>query len=70
MTVVAFSSSAALHWRWRIVDYSGETIAESDETFGTIAAAVAAGQRHLGSLNRIDRSVPRSPYRSTWSSRR
>jgi hypothetical protein len=65
MTVVAFSTSAAADWRWRIVDYAGETMAESAESFGTIAAAVTAGERHLGSLDRIDRSPRRVSYRTT-----
>jgi hypothetical protein len=70
VTVVAFSTPAVRDWRWRIVDYAGDTIAESDQTFGTIAAAVTAGERHLGSMNVIDRSVRRSPYQSASSRRR
>jgi hypothetical protein len=65
MTVIAFSTATAPDWRWRIVNYAGETIAESPETFGTIAAAVTAGTSHLSSLHLTDLSVPRSPYRAS-----
>lgn len=65
MTVVAFSTAAARDWRWRIVNYARETIAESPGTFGTIAAAMTAGETHLRSLHLTDLSVPRSPYRTS-----
>lgn len=57
MQVVAFSTPTRPDWRWRIVNYAGEMIEESHEVFPTIAAAVAAGSRHLGRMNVTDRSV-------------
>jgi hypothetical protein len=70
MNVVAFSSPASPQWRWRVVNYNGETVAESSSTFSTIAAAVSAGHQHLRAMNLDDRSVPASPYRSTTYLRR
>jgi hypothetical protein len=57
MQVVAFSTPTRPDWRWRIVNYAGEMIEESHEAFPTIAAAVAAGTRHLGRMNVVDTSV-------------
>jgi hypothetical protein len=36
MQVVAFSTPASPTWRWRIVDYAGQTVEESRETFTSI----------------------------------
>jgi hypothetical protein len=65
MNVLAFCSPASPQWRWRLVNYSGETVAESSNTFFTIAAAITAGRQHLSEMNLDDRFVPASPYRST-----
>jgi hypothetical protein len=70
MNVLAFSSPASPAWRWRIVDYAGQTVVESSETFPTIAAAVSAGHQHLGAMNLEDRFIASSPYRSTTYLRR
>ena len=68
MQVGAFSTPGKPHWRWRIVNYAGETIEESPASFATIALAMADGRKRLGQLD-ADRSVPRGPYRSTFHSR-
>ena len=66
MQVVAFSITVASpSWRWRIVNYGGEIIEESRETFPTIAAAVARGAKRLTEMNIVDRSEPVRAYRST-----
>lgn len=65
MRVIAFSTPARPAWRWRIVSYSGDLVEESQETFPTIAGAVARGARRLSEMNVVDRSVPATPYRST-----
>ncbi len=65
MQVVAISTPAQPEWRWRIVNYAGEVIEESSETFRTIATAVAKGTARLGALHLVDRSVPPRAYRST-----
>jgi hypothetical protein len=70
MNVVAFSSPSSPEWRWRVVNYNGETVAESSMTFPTIAGAVSAGHQHLRTMNVDDRFVPTSPYRSTTYLRR
>jgi hypothetical protein len=59
VNVLAYSSPASPAWRWRIVDYAGETVAESSVTFTTIADAVTAGREHLS------RMILDAPYRST-----
>ena len=43
MQVTAISTPRYPEWRWRITNYGGETIEESQRGFPTIAAAVAAG---------------------------
>ena len=65
MQVIAFSTPTRPEWRWRIVDYAGETVEESTSVFSTIAAAVGAGSEHLQKLDTVDRSVRVNPYRRT-----
>jgi hypothetical protein len=62
--VTAFSTPKRPDWRWRIVNYAGETIEESRDVFPTIAAAVARGTEHMSRLN-VDRSAPARAWRST-----
>jgi hypothetical protein len=63
--VLAFSTPQAPLWRWRIVNYAGELIEESRETFPTIGRAIEAGSKRLGALNIVDKSTPYQPHRST-----
>jgi hypothetical protein len=65
MQVAAFSTPTSPDWRWRIVNYAGEIIEESRETFPTIATAVANGTRRLVQMNVVDRSVALRTHRST-----
>ncbi len=65
MQVTAFSTPRQPDWRWRIVNYAGETIEESRRTFPTIALAVEDGKRRLKGMG-ADESTPAVPYgRST-----
>lgn len=68
MQVVAFSAPPDPRWRWRIVDYEGQLLEESGETFPTIASAVEQGARRLRSMEVADRPVPPS-YRSAYRRR-
>jgi len=52
-------------WRWRIVNYAGEVVEESRETFPTIASAVEQGSKRLKQMDAVDNSVPFHPHRST-----
>jgi hypothetical protein len=70
MRVAAFNTSKDADWRWRIVNYAGETIAESRGRFPSIGAAVASGEKRLAAMNVIDRSEPVSWRRSTSHLRR
>ena len=66
MHVMAFSTPARPDWRWRIVNNAGDVIEESKTTFGTIATAVADGNRRLNQMDLTDRSVRARPFgRST-----
>ena len=65
MQVTAFSTPADPTWRWRIVNFAGETIAESRDRFPTIAAAVAKGTKHLIELHLVDNSTPVRYHRSS-----
>ena len=51
MQVTAFSTPASPEWRWRICDYAGAMVEESQGGFPTIAAAVATEMERLGQLN-------------------
>jgi hypothetical protein len=68
MQVGAFTSPGESDWRWRIVNYAGETIEESRRSFATIALATAEGRKRLLQLG-VDHSVPRGPYRSAHHTR-
>jgi len=57
--------AAESRWRWRIVNYAGEVIEESSETFVTIASAVAQGTKRLTQMNVVDNSQPVRTFRST-----
>ena len=52
-------------WRWRIVNYAGEIVEESRETFGTIGSAVEHGSKRLAQMDGVDNSVPYGHWRST-----
>jgi hypothetical protein len=66
MQVVAFSTPLRPDWRWRIVNYAGEMVEESRETFPSIATAVTEGTRRMQELDVQDMSVrSRTFYRST-----
>jgi hypothetical protein len=64
MQVAAFSSPGHPDWRWRIINYAGETVEESRRTYQTIALAVDEGTKRLKEMP-PDRSVPQVGYRST-----
>jgi hypothetical protein len=70
MQVTAFNTSKNDDWRWRIVNYAGDTIAESRERFPSISAAVAQGEKKLAAMNVVDRSEPLNWRRSTSHLRR
>jgi hypothetical protein len=64
--VLAFSTPVRPEWRWRIVNYKGEMVEESYETFRSIAMAVTEGMRRMDELNVKDlaertRTFARSP---------
>jgi hypothetical protein len=67
VNVVAFSTPHDKDWRWRIVDYGGETVEESSTSFSTIALATAAGTERM--QLRRDRDRP-PPARAPWHRRR
>ncbi len=65
MNVAAFNTPEDSAWRWRIVNYAGDTIAESPDGFPSIAEALAHGARRLAAMNVVDHSRPTSWRRST-----
>lgn len=67
MPVTAISTPRHPEWRWRISDYAGTTLEESEGSFASIAAAVAAGRRRLrtiGPLEGADVAAGRRHYSS------
>jgi hypothetical protein len=65
MVVAAFNTPNNPAWRWRIVNYAGETIEESRDSFPSIGAALAQGAQTLAAMNVVDRSQPANWRRST-----
>jgi len=65
MVVAAFNTPNNPAWRWRIVNYAGETIEESRDGFPSIGAALAQGAQTLAAMNVVDRSQPANWRRST-----
>jgi hypothetical protein len=66
VNVVAFSSPRYPDWRWRIVNYAGETVEESHASFPTIKRALAEGNQRMEDMNLVDRSTRPGYYvRST-----
>jgi hypothetical protein len=63
LQVTAFAKPHDSRWRWRIVNYAGDVIEESSDTFPTITTAVASGTERLAMLNVVDRSEPARPWR-------
>jgi hypothetical protein len=51
MQVLAFCTPERPQWRWRIVNYAGEMVEESYETFLSIETAVTDGQRRMNELD-------------------
>lgn len=66
MLVAAFNTPKDPAWRWRIVNYAGETVAESADGFPSIGAALEDGGKRLVAMNVVDRSQPVS--RRRWTS--
>jgi hypothetical protein len=54
MQVVAISSPRNPEWHWRIMNYGGDIVEESQAGFPSIAAAVAAGKERLMSMDRLE----------------
>ena len=65
MDVVAISIPTENGWRWRIVDYAGEVVEQSRDTFATIAAALASGAGRLPAIDVAPPTVARTWRRST-----
>jgi hypothetical protein len=65
MNVAAFNTPRDPAWRWRIVNYAGETIEESRDGFPSIGAALARGAEKLAAMNVVDHSQPANWRRST-----
>jgi hypothetical protein len=66
MNVIAICTPGRPDWRWRIVDYHGETVEESYTSLPTIAEAVAAGNERL--RQHPDRDAP--IRRAHWGGQR
>ena len=67
MQVMAFNTPSRPDWRWRIVDYSGQMVEESYQTFPSIANAVTDGNRRVNEL--VARDLP-DRFRSSVPSHR
>lgn len=64
MHIVAISTPSSAGWRWRILDYSGQMVEESDGTFGSIEMAIAHGAERMRS--RDEAASGNSASASSW----
>lgn len=69
MHVYAVCTTPNKGWRWRIMNYAGEVLEESRDTFATIATAVAHGSARLSKMKLVDRSVRPSTHQLRLSRR-
>jgi hypothetical protein len=67
MNVVAISTPSSVGWRWRIVDYSGQMVEESDGTFGSIESAITHGVERMRA--RDERHSANTASASSWGRR-
>ncbi|MGH7279385.1 MAG: hypothetical protein ACREJG_11955 [Candidatus Rokuibacteriota bacterium] len=67
MQVIAFKTPSYPDWRWRIVNYAGEMVEESSQTFPSIGSAVADGTRRMREVGDEDLSTRPSGYHRTTS---
>lgn len=51
MEVSAFNTPRDPAWRWRIVNYAGDVIAESGQGFASIHSALLQGKDRLAAMN-------------------
>ena len=68
MQVVAVMTPSRPEWRWRIVNYAGEILEESHETFRSIAAAVSEGGQRLREINGPPPVATRASADAPWTS--
>ncbi len=66
MQITAFNTPQDPSWRWRIVNYAGEVVAESPRGFASIHAALAHGKPQLAKMD-VDESVAVKPV--NWRAR-
>jgi hypothetical protein len=66
MNVVAISTPSSVGWRWRIVDYSGQMVEESDGTFASIEIAITHGVERMRARDDQDSANSASPSSSRW----
>ena len=65
MQVVAFSTPSCPEWRWRLVNYAGDVVEESSQTFTSIARAITVGTLRMNDLAEDDTRRPTTYFRST-----
>lgn len=63
MQVAAVSIPGTPGWHWRVVNYAGEMVEESRETYPTISIAVVHGKKRQAEMDVVDRSAPTPSYR-------
>ena len=66
MQVTAFNTPQDPSWRWRIVNYAGEVVAESREGFASIRDALVHGKERLAAMD-ADQSQAAKPL--NWRAR-
>ena len=67
MNVVAISTPSSVSWRWRIIDYSGQMVEESDGTFGSIESAITHGVERMRA--RDEQDLVNTASASSWRRR-
>jgi hypothetical protein len=65
LQVVAFSTPSCPEWRWRLVNYAGDVVEESSQTFASIASAITVGTLRMNDLDADDTRRTPTYFRST-----
>ena len=51
MQITAFNTPQDASWRWRIVNYAGDVVAESSQGFASIHHALVHGKERLATMD-------------------
>ena len=71
MQITAFNTPQDPSWRWRILNYAGEVVAESNQGFASIRDALVHGKERLATMDadQVQAVKPLTVKPVTWRAR-